>query len=190
MSNLPRDKRSLRRLAGTSPWFLAKLLAFEPHLLSPWLQFSRSSQWKRQLSGIAANQAYVIESEQPTVLEEGLIYGVWKILYRNPHLILASDWKRYLATACSRVIILEVSPPEALRRIVSKVDGRGATNRQLEQSSLDGEAWLRARESYSVVKNEIERTRTRYVRTIIADSLTPAELCESVLAAVHDLQRH
>ncbi|WP_222874952.1 hypothetical protein [Terrihabitans soli] len=76
------------------------------------------------------------------------------MLYQNPEFIGQDWWKWFIGQGSIRLIVLDVAPDCARRRILSKLR-KGPINRELCAEPLSGEAWKRAQDAYAAIIAEI-----------------------------------
>lgn len=120
----------------------------------------------------------------PVVFEEGVAHEVWRALLADGSLIQEEWWKRFLRYAGPTVVVLDVDPDVAYRRLCNKTR-LGPVNQKLKAAPFDGKLWNDAISCYHVVKESLDQiSEVRKVEIETAE-MSLDEVCRHVADIFH-----
>jgi len=142
--------------------------------------------WPRSRNGrlarLAVRQSVALKGRPLHLIEEGLIHEIWRGLYSAEDRHFES-WLPFMQYIGPNVILLDVEPDEALRRILTK-KSFGPVNSELAAVGLEHARWRRAIAAYGLLKREIERVPGVTFSVIRVGELSPAEVSEEIIRIV------
>ena len=135
-----------------------------------------------RISRLAVQQLVALRGRPLHLIEEGLVHEIWRHLYSAEGQAFA-NWQPFMKYVGPNIILLDVEPQEALRRIHTK-RSLGPINRQLAGVGIEKEQWGRAIAAYHQLHEEIKRTPGVTLSVIKVDDLQPAEVSEEIVRIV------
>lgn len=142
--------------------------------------------WPRSRRGrvarLAVRQSVALKSRPRHLIEEGLVHEIWRGLYsaEDEHF---ETWLPFMQYIGPNVILLDVDPDEALRRILTK-RVLGPVNSELATVGLAHARWRRAMAAYGLLRREIEQVPGVTLSVVKVGDLAPAEVSEEIIRIV------
>lgn len=121
------------------------------------------------------------KTDEPTIVEEGVIHEIWRALYRNPNLLGSKVWRTLLAFSAPRVIVLGCSMERAKEHIALK-HVHGLINAELSQASIDSEEWRSAKMAHDFIIAELSTKQNSVLQTIDTDGLSIESVKDEVMS--------
>ena len=135
-----------------------------------------------QIARLAVRQAVALKERPLHLIEEEIIHEIWRGLYSAGDQQFES-WRPFLQYIGPNVILLDVQPGEALRRILTK-KSLGPVNSELASADIESARWRRAVAAYELLQKEIKRVPGVMLTVIEVGDLSPAEVSEKIVDIV------
>jgi hypothetical protein len=129
----------------------------------------------------AVRQRVALTGAASSLVEEGVLHEIWRALLNHTDYQRTGAWQGFLRLGGPNVIVLDVTPVEALRRIRTKHE-MGPVNRQL--ASANDHMWRRAVDAYQSLLDAIRGNQALAVSVINVDDLAPEMVSERIAAIV------
>lgn len=148
----------------------------------------RSQTYEAEFSRLAVCQHAALDGRPRHLIEEGLTHEIWRALFARPEYLSSGPWREFVRHAGPNIIVLQLNPQEALRRILTK-KSPGPVNQELALGQIGDAVWRKAAAAYEAVLSEIQRAPQISCRTLDVGHLTTAEVSDEIVKIVRSNSR-